>query len=70
MEAEWEIEATKQAADWPQKGHFEFINYQTRYRPGLELVLRGLSLTIDSGEKIGIVGRTGAGLCAWKCFPL
>jgi len=32
-----------------------------RYRPQLEPVLRGVSVSIRAGEKIGIVGRTGAG---------
>ena len=32
-----------------------------RYRPGLPDVLHGISLAIHGGEKIGIVGRTGAG---------
>jgi ABC-type multidrug transport system fused ATPase/permease subunit len=32
-----------------------------RYRPGLPLVLRGVSLSVKGGEKVGIVGRTGAG---------
>jgi len=32
-----------------------------RYRPGLDLVLKGLNATIKPTEKIGIVGRTGSG---------
>ncbi|KAJ3353671.1 hypothetical protein GGF32_002902 [Allomyces javanicus] len=48
-------------ADWPTTGKIEFDHYSTRYRPGLDLVLRKLSLSIRGGEKIGIVGRTGAG---------
>jgi len=32
-----------------------------RYRPGLPNVLHGISLSIRGGEKVGIVGRTGAG---------
>jgi len=47
--------------EWPQYGVVKFDNYQTRYRPGLDLVLKGISCDIMSGEKIGIVGRTGAG---------
>eukprot|EP00095_Tigriopus_kingsejongensis_P010546 maker-scaffold349_size200065-snap-gene-1.33 protein:Tk10546 transcript:maker-scaffold349_size200065-snap-gene-1.33-mRNA-1 annotation:"multidrug resistance-associated protein 1 isoform x1" len=47
--------------EWPQYGVVRFDDYQTRYRDGLELVLKGISCEIQSGEKIGIVGRTGAG---------
>lgn len=32
-----------------------------RYREGLDLVLRGVDLHIHPREKIGVVGRTGAG---------
>ena len=47
--------------DWPAKGAIQFINYSTRYRSDLQPVLRNLNMTIQPGEKIGIVGRTGAG---------
>ena len=46
---------------WPAKGAVEFKNYSTRYRPGLDLVLKDISLKIKGHEKIGVVGRTGAG---------
>ncbi|KAG1554327.1 hypothetical protein G6F51_000001 [Rhizopus arrhizus] len=46
---------------WPEKGLIEFRDYATRYRPGLDLALKNLSFTVASKEKIGIVGRTGAG---------
>ena len=36
-------------------------NFKMRYREGLPLVLKGLNLKIKKGEKVGIVGRTGAG---------
>jgi ATP-binding cassette subfamily C (CFTR/MRP) protein 1 len=32
-----------------------------RYRPDCDLVLKGVNFEIKGGEKIGIVGRTGAG---------
>lgn len=46
---------------WPVKGVVEFQDLQLRYREGLDLVLKGISFTAKSSEKIGIVGRTGAG---------
>jgi multidrug resistance-associated protein (MRP) len=49
------------SADWPTAGHVEFINFSVRYRPNLDLVLRDVSCDISPGEKVGIVGRTGAG---------
>lgn len=46
---------------WPARGEVDFKNYSTRYREGLDLVLKNISLDIKSHEKIGVVGRTGAG---------
>ncbi|XP_076451201.1 multidrug resistance-associated protein 1-like [Babylonia areolata] len=46
---------------WPSHGNIIFTNYSTRYRPGLDLVLKGVNINIRGGEKVGIVGRTGAG---------
>ncbi|EDV20619.1 uncharacterized protein TRIADDRAFT_50946 [Trichoplax adhaerens] len=61
QEAQWEIEETKPDPKWPINGDVQFANYQTRYRAGLDLVLKGIDCDISAGEKIGIVGRTGAG---------
>jgi ABC-type multidrug transport system fused ATPase/permease subunit len=47
--------------NWPQTGKITFENAEMRYRKGLPLVLQGLSMEIAGGERIGIVGRTGAG---------
>ena len=38
-----------------------FTNFSFRYRDDLPLVLRNITAKIVSGEKVGIVGRTGAG---------
>ncbi len=37
---------------WPEHGVVEFSGYQTRYREGLDLVLRGIDCTIRAGEKV------------------
>jgi ABC-type multidrug transport system fused ATPase/permease subunit len=46
---------------WPASGAVQFNNYSTRYREGLDLVLKNINLDIKAHEKIGVVGRTGAG---------
>uniref|UniRef100_A0A8C9NP64 ATP binding cassette subfamily C member 3 n=2 Tax=Serinus canaria TaxID=9135 RepID=A0A8C9NP64_SERCA len=60
-EAPWIIEGKRPPENWPSKGELEFVNYSVRYRKGLDLVLKDLNLQVHGGEKIGIVGRTGAG---------
>lgn len=47
--------------NWPQQGRIVFKNYSTRYREGLDLVLKNVSFEVQPSEKVGIVGRTGAG---------
>lgn len=46
---------------WPENGEISIKNFSVRYRPGLDLVLHGVTAHISPCEKIGIVGRTGAG---------
>ncbi|PVI02115.1 putative ABC transporter [Periconia macrospinosa] len=46
---------------WPERGEIQFNQVQMRYRPELPLVVQNLTLQIRPGERIGIVGRTGAG---------
>ncbi|NXN35985.1 MRP1 protein, partial [Rhinoptilus africanus] len=60
-EAEWIIEQTAPESTWPEEGKVEFRGYGLRYREDLDLVLKNINITINGGEKIGIVGRTGAG---------
>ncbi|XP_070940281.1 multidrug resistance-associated protein 1 isoform X2 [Macaca nemestrina] len=60
-EAPWQIQETAPPSNWPQVGRVEFRNYCLRYREDLDFVLRHINVTISGGEKVGIVGRTGAG---------
>ena len=46
---------------WPSEGGIRIEEYSMKYRPNTELVLKGISVEIRGGEKIGVVGRTGAG---------
>ena len=48
-------------SEWPTRGAIAFKDVELRYRDNTELVLKKLSFAANSGEKIGIVGRTGAG---------
>lgn len=41
------------AEGWPSKGEIRFNNYQVRYRPELDLVLKGITCDIKSTEKVG-----------------
>ncbi|KAK3945768.1 ATP-dependent bile acid permease [Diplogelasinospora grovesii] len=61
QEADAIVEKNRPPENWPANGSVEFINYTTRYRRELDPVLRNLTFKINAREKIGIVGRTGAG---------
>lgn len=61
QEAAWDNPNATVAQDWPQAGKVAFNNFEVRYREGLDLVLKNVSFAVNGGEKIGIVGRTGAG---------
>ncbi|MFS7976120.1 putative ABC-type xenobiotic transporter [Helianthus anomalus] len=60
-EAEWVKKDKQPPANWPTHGSLELRNLQVRYRPNTPLVLKGISLNIQGGQKIGVVGRTGGG---------
>uniref|UniRef100_A0A915LHH6 Multidrug resistance-associated protein 1 n=1 Tax=Meloidogyne javanica TaxID=6303 RepID=A0A915LHH6_MELJA len=61
-EAEWITEPSKrQPPNWANHGNIEFRDYSTRYRSGLDLVIYHLNAQVQARERIGIVGRTGAG---------
>ena len=46
---------------WPRKGALSFRDVRMRYSADADEVLRGVTFEVAHGEKIGIVGRTGAG---------
>ncbi|XP_038904589.1 ABC transporter C family member 14-like [Benincasa hispida] len=60
-EAAWRIKDTLPSSNWPHRGNVDLKDLQVRYRPNTPLVLKGLTLSIYGGEKIGVVGRTGSG---------
>jgi ATP-binding cassette subfamily C (CFTR/MRP) protein 1 len=60
-EAEEVVRNNRPQPTWPANGAIQFNDYSMRYRPGLELVLKNIGLSIKAREKIGVVGRTGAG---------
>lgn len=55
------IESSRPPPGWPSSGVIKFQDVVLRYRPELPPVLHGISFTIAGSEKVGIVGRTGAG---------
>ncbi|XP_050359934.1 ATP-binding cassette sub-family C member 4-like isoform X2 [Nymphalis io] len=46
---------------WPSQGAITFQNVNLKYAPDEAPILKNLNLSIESGWKVGIVGRTGAG---------
>ncbi|KAK5096599.1 ATP-binding cassette transporter yor1 [Lithohypha guttulata] len=61
LEQEAPLKLKEVPDSWPQSGAIDFKDVEMRYRPELPLVLQGLSFQIRGGERVGIVGRTGAG---------
>nr|CAI5864659.1 unnamed protein product [Callosobruchus analis] len=61
-EPELESAPEKKPPDtWPEDGKVEFRHVYLRYFPDDPYVLKDLNFTILPKEKVGIVGRTGAG---------
>jgi len=61
--------AGKQPDDpkWPAKGALVFDEVVLRYRPNTDIVLNKVSFECKPGEKVGVVGRTGAGKSTLTC---
>ncbi|ORX82952.1 P-loop containing nucleoside triphosphate hydrolase protein [Basidiobolus meristosporus CBS 931.73] len=60
-EADLVIGDRRPEPEWPQRGDIEIKDLELSYREGLPPVLHGINLSITGGEKVGVVGRTGAG---------
>eukprot|EP00935_MAST-01C_sp_MAST-1C-sp1_P002634 g2634.t1 len=62
-EPEWKkpADADLLQRPWPSAGSLSLENASLVYRPGLPPALREISFAVPGGERIGIVGRTGAG---------
>ncbi|MEJ1287069.1 hypothetical protein NN561_018084 [Cricetulus griseus] len=71
-EAPWRLPTCAARPLWPSGGKIEFRDFGLRHRPELPLAVQGVSLKIHAGEKVGIVGRTGAGKSslAWGLLRL
>ena len=46
------IDSNRPADDWPSEGHVKFDYYSTRYREGLDLVLKDITVDIPGGTKV------------------
>ncbi|XP_043945091.1 multidrug resistance-associated protein 1-like [Protopterus annectens] len=60
-EAPWTLNDSPISTTWPLEGKIKFEDYGLRYRTSLNWALEKITIVINSKEKIGIVGRTGAG---------
>lgn len=52
FQAPWHIPDKNPPQSWPSEGKIDFINYKTRYRNGLDLVLKGITCYIKACEKV------------------
>ena len=52
---------SKPPSDWPRFGAVEFDSVRMRYDRALPLVLKGVSFSVEAGQLVGVVGRTGSG---------
>ncbi|XP_050673524.1 ATP-binding cassette subfamily C member 4-like isoform X1 [Leptidea sinapis] len=60
-ESQWEKGTIETPKGWPWRGQIEFRNCYMKYTPEDLPILKNLNLVLESGWKVGIVGRTGAG---------
>jgi ABC-type multidrug transport system fused ATPase/permease subunit len=63
VEPQWEVHGDSQIVKdaWPQQGKIDFENAVLQYRPSLPPALKNVTFTIEGGQSVGVIGRTGAG---------
>uniref|UniRef100_A0ACD5YZ98 Uncharacterized protein n=1 Tax=Avena sativa TaxID=4498 RepID=A0ACD5YZ98_AVESA len=60
-EAAWAVADCLASENWLRRGDIDIKDLEVRYRANTPLILKGITISISSGEKIGVVGRTGSG---------
>ncbi|EEC08021.1 sulfonylurea receptor, putative, partial [Ixodes scapularis] len=60
-EAPWRNSEIEPAVEWPSRGDLTFTDYSVSYGDDADPVLHHVNFQAQGGQKIGIVGRTGAG---------
>eukprot|EP00897_Mesotaenium_endlicherianum_P001271 jgi/Mesen1/1171/ME000124S00204 len=63
------VEDSRPPPEWPAEGAITFDRVVMRYREDLPPVLQGLTADVKGGEKVGVVGRTGAGTVRFNLDP-
>lgn len=61
LESESQSFQDKPADSWPNEGRIIFSNVEMKYRDDMDPVLNEIKFDIHPVQKVGIVGRTGAG---------
>lgn len=57
-EAPWQLENLRPSPGWPQTGNIKIEGYSTRYREGLDLVLKEITADITGGQKVTLTSST------------
>ena len=61
QERDYILDSDSSMTSFGKNGKISFVKFSVRYRPETPITLNNISLTINPGEKVGVVGRTGSG---------